>query len=78
MQGFCINRELLKFIRKNRPTLEKMGLLMPSILVHANPIKAFDLMRSLYSKNDEMKKCTSLDALLMQLSIKIQNARNED
>lgn len=77
-EGFMINKKVFEFIKKNRSTLEKMGLLMPSILVHVNLKEAFDLMRSSYYKNENIKHVSSLDKLLMELAIKVQKARYED
>lgn len=74
-QGFQINKKLLEFIKKNRPTLEKVGLLMPA---RVNLKKAFDFLRKSYYLNKGIGGACSLDALLKELAIRAQKARYED
>ncbi|KAL3529530.1 hypothetical protein ACH5RR_008852 [Cinchona calisaya] len=74
-QGFQINKKVLEFIKKNRPTLEKVGLLMPGILARVNLKEAFDLLRKSYYQNMAIKGACSLGALLNELAIRAQNAR---
>lgn len=74
-QGFQINKKVLEFIKKNRPTLEKVGLLMPGILARVNLKEAFDLLRNSYFQN---KAIGGLDDLLKEFSIRVQKARYED
>jgi DNA-directed RNA polymerase len=77
-QGFQINKKVLEFIKKNRPTFEKMGLLMPGILARVNLKEAFDLLRKSFYQNKAIEGTCSLDALLKELSIRVQKARYED
>lgn len=70
-----INKKVLEFIKKNRPTLEKVGLLMPGILARVNLKEAFDLLRKSYYLNKAIEGACSLDALLKELAIR---ARYED
>ncbi|XP_051115576.1 probable DNA-directed RNA polymerase [Andrographis paniculata] len=77
-QAFQINKKLLNFIKGNRPALEKEGLLMPELLARVNPKKALDLMRSFYFQNLEgIQEKNSLESLLMEVSVKIQQAFTE-
>ena len=77
-QGFKINKKVLEFINKNRPTLEKVGLLMPGKLARVNLKEAFDLLRKSYYLNKAIEGACSLNALLKELAIKVQKARYED
>lgn len=77
-QGFQINKKVLEFIKKNRQTLEKVGLLMPGILTRVNLKEAFDLLRKSYYQNMAIKGACSLGALLNELAIRAQKARYED
>lgn len=77
-QGFQINKKVLEFIKKNRPTFEKMGLLMPGILARVNLKEAFDLLRKSFYQNKAIEGTCSLDALLKELSIRVQKARFEE
>ncbi|WOL04761.1 hypothetical protein Cni_G13483 [Canna indica] len=74
-QGFMINRKVLEFIKKNRPTLEKVGLLMPGILARVNLKDVFDLLRKYYYQDKAIKGASSLGALLNELAIRVQKAR---
>lgn len=77
-QGFQINKKVLEFIKKNRPTLEKVGLLMPGILARLNLKEAFDLLRTSYYQNKAINGACSLGSLLNELAIRAQKARYED
>jgi len=77
-QGFQINKKLLEFIKKNRPTLEKEGLLMPGILSRVNLKEAFDFLRIYYYQNKAIQGAFSLDFLLKELAIRVQKARFEE
>lgn len=77
-QGFQINKKILGFIKKNRATLEKEGILMPGILAHVNLKEAYDLMRKCYYQNKEIKNLSSLSVLLKELANRVQKARYED
>jgi len=77
-QGFQINKKVLEFIKKNHPTLEKVGLLMPRLLARVNLKEAFDLLRESYYLNKAIEGACSLDALLKELAIRAQKARYED
>lgn len=77
-QGLKINKKVLEFIKKNRPTLEKIGLLMPGILARVNLKEAFDLLRKSFYLNKAIEGTCSLDALLKEFSIRVQKARYED
>lgn len=50
-QGFQINNNLLEFIKRNRPTLEREGFLTPRILASLNLKKDFDLVKESFYKN---------------------------
>lgn len=77
-QGFQINTKVLEFIKKNRQTLEKVGLLMPGILARMNLKEAFDLLSTSYYQNKEIQETCSLSSLLNELAIRAQKARYED
>jgi len=77
-EGFQRNHKLLEFIQKNRPTLERVGFLMPRILASLNLKKAFDLIRESYFHNQAIKGACSLDALLKEFAIRAKRARFED
>jgi DNA-directed RNA polymerase len=77
-QGLQINKRMLEFIRKNRQTLERVGLLMPGILARVNMSEALDLMRISYYDDDTIKSACSLSDLLKELSLRVQRARYED
>lgn len=77
-QGFQINKKILEFIKKNRATFEKVGLLMPGILAHVNLKEAYDLMRISYFHNKAIKEACSLSVLLKELAKRVQAARYED
>lgn len=47
-QGFQIKKKMLEFMKKNRATLEKVGLLMPGKLAHVNLKEAYDHLRRSY------------------------------
>lgn len=42
---------MLEYIKNNRDTLEKEGLLMPRILAHVNLKEAYDHLRFSYFQN---------------------------
>ncbi|XP_031396899.1 uncharacterized protein LOC116207918, partial [Punica granatum] len=77
-QGFKINNKILEFIKNNRATLEKVGLLMPGILAHVNLKDAYDLLRIKYYLNKDIKKVCSLSVLLKELANRVQTARYQD
>ncbi|KAF5184765.1 hypothetical protein FRX31_025649 [Thalictrum thalictroides] len=77
-QGFKINKNILEFIKNNRATLEKEGLLMPGILAHVNLKKAYDLTRKSFFLNKDIDNVYSLDVLLKELANRVQTARYED
>lgn len=77
-QGFQINKNILEFIKNNRDTLEKEGLLMPEKLAHVNLKEAYDLMRRSYFQNNEIKNACSLSFLLKEFSTRVQVARFEE
>ncbi|KAF3779165.1 putative DNA-directed RNA polymerase [Nymphaea thermarum] len=77
-QGFKINNPILEFIKNNRATLEKRGLIMPGILAHVNLKEAYDLMRIKYYQNKDIKTVCSLSVLLKELAKRVQTARYQD
>lgn len=77
-QEFQINNNILEFIKNNRATLEKVGLLMPEKLAHVNMKEAYDLIRISYFKNNAIKDAYSLSVLLKEFAIRVQKARYEE
>lgn len=77
-EGFQINKKMLEYIKSNRETFEKVGLLMPRKLVHINVKEAYDHLRELYFRNDDIKEACSLSYLLTELAKRVQEARYED
>ncbi|XP_019435869.1 PREDICTED: uncharacterized protein LOC109342314 [Lupinus angustifolius] len=77
-QGFQINKDVLEFIKKNRTTFEKEGLMMPRILAHVNLKEANDHLRISYFLNKPIKSTCSLSDLLKELAKQMQAARYDD
>ncbi|PHT46873.1 hypothetical protein CQW23_16031 [Capsicum baccatum] len=77
-QGFQINSNILEFIKNHRATLEKVGLLMPGILVHVNLKEAYDLLRKSYFLNKDIKNVYCLSDIFKELEYRVQTARYED
>lgn len=78
-QAFEINDKVLSFIKKNRETLEEVGLLINRCLARVNVQEASDLLRFSYFNNDEgVKEVCRCDVLLTELFKRVQRARYED
>lgn len=76
-QPFEINREVLSFIKKNRNSLEELGILMPSFLASLNLKTASKILKSLFLEDESIKNNFSYPDLFDIFTKRIQRARSE-
>lgn len=77
-QGFRVNRKLLTFIRDNRQSLERRGILLPQQLAQINLKEAFSLLKTAYNQNEVIKGASTLSYIMTEFSIRVQKARYQE
>lgn len=77
-QRFTVDSNLLSFIKEERSSLEKAGLLMPSKLASINMTTACLRLREYYFHSASLKKNARLEDLLSEFQKRVQRARYED